>query len=537
MRHKILGFIFVLFALFGAWWWSRSTPWARAQRALNRAQPGEAVEIAVEALESKSWSPEREEALRELLAKSYLEKGALEPAEKEMRTLREKFPNNFFAALGLGIINLVNDRVSFAMDYLEEANRLNQKELLPYELLARLLGDRQEYMKAETVISAGLKIFPDNARLWELNADLLADQGRYQAALAQYRPLVEAAPKDQSLRQKMAYAFLFSGELEPASEILSTLRPPTGTDEGIELLLARIRAAQGLRNDADAIVERIFREDNGRVDAGMAWAVSLAAKGRTEEAEKVLATIGNRILPLGAGDLDSWSGETLNSMERLQTLRKVARNQHVLLAETRASLAQFAGKYSEATRHLEDAMNLDHGRFETLAQMAELARLKKEPEVRLQWANRAMSIYKDHPAALLLRAQIFLDLRRTPDAILDARAVADAYPQLALAQALLARAWLIQKNPTTALAVADKAVRLNAGNREAQLVWALAQSALGRDREAETAFRRAIEIDPRYAEARHEWGLRLKAQGRLREAQVQFQEAARLEPVNYKINR
>ncbi len=534
MTRNKFGLIVILFAILGAWWWSRSTPWARAQRALEHARPGEAVEIVVEALESKSWSPEREEALRELLAKGYLGKGALGPAEKEMRTLREKFPNNFLAALGLGIINVVNDRTIFAIEYLEEAKRLNPKEFLPYELLGHLLGERQDYVKADTVLSEGLAKFPGNDRLLELKADLLSDQGRYQAALAQYHPLVKASPKDQALRQKMAYAFLFSGELESASQILSDLRPLSGTDESLELLLARIRTAQGRRNEADAIAERLFREDNARVDAGMAWAVSLGARGRQEEAEKVLATISNRIVPLGGGDLISWSGETLNSMERLQTIRRAARAQHVLLAESKAFLAEFAGRYSEAVGHLENAMKLDHGRFVTFSHMAELARLKNEPEVRLQWANRAMSIYKDHPAALLLRAQALLSLRRTPDAILDARAVADAYPNLALAQALLARAWLIQKNPAAALAVADRALRLNAGSCEAQLVWALAQSALGRDREAETAFRRAIEIDPRYAEARHEWGLRLKAQGRLQEATVQLKEAARLEPLNYK---
>ena len=135
MNNKIVGLIIVIFAGLGVWWWSRSTPWDMAKRAIDRGEPGEAVELLVDALESKSWSPQREEAMRELLAKGYWDKGVMDSAEQAYRDLREKFPKNFQAALGLGALNIIRDRGSFGVEYLEDAKALDPKDLRPYLLL------------------------------------------------------------------------------------------------------------------------------------------------------------------------------------------------------------------------------------------------------------------------------------------------------------------------------------------------------------------------------------------------------------------
>ena len=119
MRYKTFGLIVIILSGLTVWWWARSTPWDKAQRALNRGEPGEAVEVLVQALESKFWSPQKEEAMRELLARGYWLNGNMDSAEKALRDLREKFPKNFQAAVGLGGLNIIRDRGAFGVEYLE----------------------------------------------------------------------------------------------------------------------------------------------------------------------------------------------------------------------------------------------------------------------------------------------------------------------------------------------------------------------------------------------------------------------------------
>ncbi len=534
MNNKIVGLIIVIFAGLGVWWWSRSTPWDKAKRAIDRGEPGEAVELLVDALESKSWSPQREEAMRELLAKGYWDKGVMDSAEQAYRDLREKFPKNFQAALGLGALNIIRDRGSFGVEYLEDAKALDPKDLRPYLLLGEYFADVRDYRKAELNLANGFIRFPNDDRLAMLAGDLLFNQGRYQEALAKYQPLIASTPVDRDLRIKIARSFLYSGDLEKASEIFSAVRPSSGIDEIVESSLAKILFLQGRHRESSAIFQGLYREDNRRIISGLAWAVSLARENQLEEAEKLMATIGEKLLPLGGGVSMPVAGVSFNDLERIQSFRRAAKNQNVSYLLSKAIIFEVSGRYAEAEQFLNRALNIDSGDFFTMAELSELARLKNETEERLRWVNRAVEMYKEHPAALLMRAKIYLDIRRTPDAILDAKQVSDSYPKLAYAQSLLSKAWMIQKNPSAALAAAEKAVQLNPGEPEAHLALAMAKVALGRYADADSAIRHALDINPRFAEARVEWGRWLKSKGRHKEAKIQFDEAARLEPNVFK---
>lgn len=537
MKRFLVAIFIVLMAWLSIYWWGRSAPLTKAQRAIDHGDPGEAVEILIEALDNGSLSLEKEEAMRELLAKSYWNKGAIDSSEQCLRTLIEKFPQNFYASLGLGVLNLLRDRATFGVAYLEEAKRLDPKDIRPYLILGQYYSGIRDYQKATENISTGLGQFPNNERLAELSGDLLFNQGRYHEAMVIYQPLHLSSPVDRDLRVKIARCLLFSGEIQKASEILNDLRPSSGTDENIELLLARILFQQGQRKKSAEIAERLYREDNRRLTSGISWANSLAEDENFGEAEKVLTTIGETLLPLGGDFSTPVGGQTFYDLERLENVRAVSKYQRIAYYQARATLAGIQNRYSEATQYLEQAINIDQGDFGTIAQMAELARLKNEPENRLKWANTGVSLYKNHPAALLLRAGILLDLRHTQDAVVDTRLVADSYPKLAYAQALLSKAWMMQKNPGAALAAAKHAVRLNPGTPEAQLALATATATLGLNEEADGAFRSAVDINPRFAEARNTWGIWLMSMGHTHEANIQFQEASRLEPLIYKPQR
>lgn len=533
MKNFKLIFFLAAIGLFSAWWWSRSTPWEKAQRALDKGEPGRAVEILVKAMESKDWPPEKEEMLLEMLAMGYVNKGVIDPAEKTYRSLQEKYPNNFDAALGLGALSLMRGMDSFALQYLNEAKRIRPNDIRSYVLLARLLINRRDYEGATSTITEGLLLFPSSDRLVEISGDLMFNQGRYIDALSQYSALLDLTPSNQNLKIKVARTYLFAGDLISSYDLLSTIRPLSGTDEGLELLLSNILHRKGERKEAANIAERLYREDQRRFDSGLTWVAYLGSMGRMVEAEDVLTRIGEALLPLGAGYSTPLAGQTLSDLERLQGWRETALRHQIFYSQVRSTLAIYKGRYSEAQEHLERAINIDTGDFGTIEKMTELFRLKNDPVNRLKWANRALSIYNNHPAAHLMRAKVYLDLKRNQDAIFDTRIVVDSYPSHSLAQAILSRAWMMQGNVQPSLEAAKKAVHLNSGDPEAQLSLAIALAESGKTDDSNGAFITAIDIDPRFAEARFEWATRLKKQGRIRESDIQYAEAERLEPLLY----
>ena len=85
MKRFLVAIFIVLMAWLSIYWWGRSAPLTKAQRAIDHGDPGEAVEILIEALDNGSLSLEKEEAMRELLAKSYWNKGAIDSSEQCLR--------------------------------------------------------------------------------------------------------------------------------------------------------------------------------------------------------------------------------------------------------------------------------------------------------------------------------------------------------------------------------------------------------------------------------------------------------------------
>ncbi|MBP9699473.1 MAG: tetratricopeptide repeat protein, partial [Elusimicrobia bacterium] len=250
-------------------------PYARALRLMDNAEPAKAVEILSEALE-KDQPPLKLEPMRELLAKAYIGKGAVDSAEAVFKTIISSNPANFEATLGLGAINLLRDKVNFGIDYLEDARKLRPNDSRPYLILAKVYLSRRDFEKSESVIIQALTLFPTDRSFQELAGELFLFQGRFYDALNQFFPLMEASPSDREIRRKVALTHLYSGDADEALAILDSLKPTWATDESWELARANIFRDQGRRSQAMDVVQRLYSEDNRRVFSGMAWAGDLS---------------------------------------------------------------------------------------------------------------------------------------------------------------------------------------------------------------------------------------------------------------------
>jgi tetratricopeptide (TPR) repeat protein len=521
------GFITMVTA--GLWFWQRSLPWNQARRALDRGEAGEAVEILNTAIERKNFSRDREEVLLVLRARALFLKGAIELAEKDFRRLQSEFPKNFDGALGMGVINLLRDRRAFARDDLEAARAISPHDMRPYLLLAgvyRGLGNPEGLLQ---ILKAGWARFPNDRRLARLQADFDFDQGKYASALKFYNLLLAIAPEDRDLRARIALTNLHAGHHRRAMDLLTEIRPANRFDYPLELALGQILKIQGRRAEASAAFESLFNRNNAHVEAGLLWTECLAESGRWVEAESALDRLAPQVIPLTSELFQSPETLDLSGVERLALLRFVALQQNVGLVVARGKLATRRGKHQEAERAFRQALSLEGDSFEGILGMMELARRREDPDDRLRWADRLVSAYREHPAALLARAEVYLDLGRNPDAAVDARLTADAYPELSRAQAVLSRAWLLTGNVEEALHSAERAVALNGGDSRAHFAMAEALAKSGDRRRAEISFSRALGLDPYWVAPRIRFARFLTAQGRFTEANQQLTEAERIE--------
>lgn len=520
----------ILVLLVGVWAWHRALPWNRARRSLDRGQAAEAVEILTKALEERDWSGEREENLLSQRARAFFLKGAIEPAEADYRRLNEKFPNNFDGLLGIGVINILRDQRIFARDYLEQARQLNPRDIRPYLLLVGVYRAIGDHTALDRVLRSAWGRFPNDRRVARLQADFDFDLGQYAAALKMYTVLHAAAPADRDLRARMALANLYSGHHRRAFDMLGSLRPEEGLDYPLELALAKVLKVQGRRVEANARFESLYNRTNAHVEAGLEWATGLLEGGRFEESESVLSRLGQQVIPLTAELFQSPSTLEMSDVERLSLIRYVAIQQNVGLAVAQGRLAACRGNLLEAERAFRRALTWEGDSYEAMTGMMDLARRRGDSEERLRWADRLVSAYREHPAALLARSEVYLDLGRNPDAAVDARQAADAYPELSQAQAMLSRAWLLSGYPEEARHAAERAVALNGGDPRAHFAMAEALAKSGDPRRAELSYGRALGLDPYWVFPRVRFARFLTAQGRFSEANQQLMEADRIEP-------
>jgi|GEM_PF-2877147 len=522
----LIGTVIARFVFFGP------TPLEKAEKAFAAGKPAVSVSIVTHALESSQMKSNEEIPLRELLARSYLAKGSLEMAEIEWRSLIKKDPKNFEAHLGLGSLNFAMDRLNFAKDYLIVAKSIKPNDFRPVFLLGALLTEKRDFDEAENLIKSALLQWPENHKLTEILGDIYFDRGYFREALSTYSLLVNDTTSDWPIKFKQAKAFLFSGDLSSAEKLVKELRPKGREDVSVEALNAHILYAQGKKDEYFSYWKKVYKEDNRNLESGVVVAIYLAEKGDYSGAEILLKPMEEKLLPLG-GLNSPYEGLTTQDLERLQAIKKAALKQHLSYQLANAKIAELKNQYNTAETFINRSLALDSEDAEVLLAAAKLAHLKGSPKDELNWTQKLVDTYKGHPLALIQRANALYSLGKYADFISDVQAVADAYPKMAQAQALMVKSFLLQKNKQKALEFAKIAIQLNPGDSTAHLSLALAQSALGYHESAKSSFLKSISLDPRNAETRYLFSKELLATGQKKESETQWQEAHQLEPLVY----
>jgi tetratricopeptide (TPR) repeat protein len=198
----------------------------------------------------------------------------------------------------------------------------------------------------------------------------------------------------------------------------------------------------------------------------------------------------------------------------------------------RASLLLAVGRFDEANRDIERALNLNPNYSDAFALQSIIAVAQNEKERAREVAERAVTADPKSAAALIALSyaqQANFDL---DGALASLQRAVQVAPENALAWARLAELWLSFGQLNDALEAAQKAVALNPDLSRTQTVLGFAYLTQVKTAEAKKAFERAIELDQADPLPRLGLGLAMIREGDLEEGRREIEVAVSLDPDN-----
>jgi tetratricopeptide (TPR) repeat protein len=198
----------------------------------------------------------------------------------------------------------------------------------------------------------------------------------------------------------------------------------------------------------------------------------------------------------------------------------------------RAALLLGVGRYDEASRDLEQALNVAPNYSDALALQAIIAIVQNDKERALDLAKQAVTADTKSSSALIALSyaqQANFDLEGALSSLQQAVQLA---PENALAWARLSEMWLSFNQLDEALEAAQKAVAMDPNVSRTQMILGFAYLTRVDTEEAKKAFERAIELDQADPLPRLGLGLAKIREGDLEEGRREIEIAVSLDPDN-----
>lgn len=514
------------------WFFLRPTLLERAQKALAQGTPEVAAEWLLAHLQKPGLLPDEERPARQALAQAYLMKGAYDGAEEAFRELEKRFPEDPAAALGLGFLFFSRGQDAFAVEYLTKAKTLAPADPRPSQALASLYNFRGEYDQAREEALSLLNRAPTDAAARRLLGEAELGRGQYADAATAFETVLEASADDPGTRRLLARARLGAGDLAGTTQTLDTLLQANPNDPSALALKADALHARAKPEEAEALLRQVFETNPARFFAGISLARELARRGDTEAAQALMLDIGQRMPkpedvapPPYASFYEPW-----DNLTRRRDVRDIRVQYHLAMAEVYKSRYLFV----DVERQTRLALQLSPRDPDALRAWTDQVRTGGDARAWLKAAQEAAHVFPLRPDIQLDHAEALLAVKKPQEALVQARAVAEACPALSRGPAVLAQIHLAENRRDDAAVAADTAASLNDRDPLAALAQGLVKAAKNDWRGAEKDFTRATTLDPLLARAHWELGKALDKQKKTRDAAQERERALELEPRVYK---
>lgn len=330
-----------------------------------------------------------------------------------------------------------------------------------------------------------LQAAPDFVDAHRLYIDLLGAQGRAEDALHFYRLALDASPNDAAAH------YLYGRSTNDPATAEDEFREALSLDPEFAWAHHGLGAALAMRGQTDAAIASFERAIELRPDLAEAHS-HLANLYLTLQREDDALAAYRRAIEVAPGEADAYFylGAYLAHHDRLDEAREL----------------------------LEEAARLDGN----------------NPMIYLELGSVYIALGQGREALSAFDEGLRLDSR--DEYLRDLRAVADGVVAGAVSEEVFApfRQGLdaLTMDPESALALFDEVIAVAPDFHLAHLNRGIGLAAVARNAEAETAIRRAIELDPRYPESHAALAVVLLSEERNDEAEAALQQALALDPAH-----
>lgn len=407
------------------------------------------------------------------LARAQIGAGKLDEAivnlDRVLKVVPNHLPGNYLRALA----------AFRAGDY--ETTKLHIEKVLSVasaDLRSLLLGGAANYAvgeleQAKKRLSRFLADVPSNEYARRLLGATLLRLARAKEALENLRPLVEDSPEDADLLTMIGTAAVRSGDLEAGSKYFQRAVELRPDDAMARVRLGATRVALGDFEQGIADFEAAVEEETGLPRAEVALIFTYL---RARQYDKALA-----------------------AAERLQERRPES-----AAGFTLAGMAYFGKQdWSKAKAAFEKAMEVRPGAPDAGNNLATLALREGDKEAARGYLEEVLKTNPRHAPTLIRLARMEAEAKNGERMVELLERAVEAKPKALVPHLLLARAYLVARQPAKALATAqaaDDRFRNDPGLLE---VTGKAQMALGRAKDAALTFSALARARPDSAQAQY----------------------------------
>lgn len=409
-----------------------------------------------------------------------------------------------------------------------------------YTLLGRIHLTRSRISAAEQAFAAALKLDPHAVQALIGNGELFYRSGRNSEALARFEAATAADADNLLAKVGVAKTWLALERMREAKDLLKTQRAAHASDPLVAYWLGRTEEALGNPKEAEAIYGEAIKVGGTKpdvVDAYVALAHLLSGAGRTDEAAQKLAEASKQFPELPA------------------------------LHKAQGEVALQTGRYEEARDEFKAALAHDDDLGTRFKFGVALRRTRAFPEAAAVF-DAITVVDKDYPGLSLERGLMFEEtgqsdkalesyseaLRKAPndvdlklrvgstqviaghaeqaEAIL--REVVKLRPSSAEANHFLGRALLAKgQNQAEAMKYLEAAVNIDGNRAEYHLYVGWAANDTGQPARAETALKKALELDKGLGDAYWQRGILRQKSGVAADALEDLKLALEKRPSRY----
>ena len=409
-----------------------------------------------------------------------------------------------------------------------------------YTLLGRIHLARSRVTAAEQAFAAALKLDPQAVQALIGNGELFYRSGRNSEALARFEAATRADADNVPAKVGVAKTWLALERMKEAKDLLKAQREAHPGDSLICYWLGRSEEALGNKKEAEAAYSEAIKVGGVKlevVDTYVALARLLSGAGRTDDAAQKLAEASKKFPELPA------------------------------LHRAKGDVALQTGRYEEARDEFKAALDRDEDLGTRFKLGVALRRMRAFPEAAAVFDTIAAAD-KDYPSLALERGVMFEEtgqsdkalesysdaLRKAPDdvdlklrvgstqviaghaqqaeAVL--REVVKARASSAEANHFLGRALLAKgTNLAEAMKYLDAAVNIDGNRAEYHLYVGWSANDAGQPARAETALKRALELDKGLGDAYWQRGILRQKSGEANDALQDLKTALEKRPSRF----